>query len=180
MLIETTDCATLLGVSADDALLVRLVASTDRWIKKQCSREFERAVRTEVVRGYGKDYIFTRESPIIAITAVRIDRFGLFPIDTIITDLSPFIFDPTRDDNRVYYSNGYFPAGAAVAQLEYEAGFDADIPEDLREKLIERVAAKYKQGADEEMKSEAQGDRSYVKFDETDKRILAALRGYKR
>jgi hypothetical protein len=194
MLITAAECANTLGIAADDALLVRLVSSTDAWIKKSMGRKFERAVTTEVVRGYGLNYVFLRESPIVALIEVRVDYWhGLFGDDTIVSDLTGFSFntDPSLDDNRLWYVNMLaplaipspswgFPDAPRATQVTYEAGFDADIPEDLREKLIERVCAKWKQGPDEEMKQESQGDRAWTKFDTTDKRILAALRRYKR
>lgn len=185
MLITAAEVADTLGVSSTDALLVRLVSSTDAWIKRACGRQFERAIYTSIVRSssfdYGTNLIFLPESPIVEIIAVSLDRSGAgFTTDTVIDDLSAFTFDPLRDDGRVYYSGGRFPVWPGGSQFEYEAGYDADIPEDLRERLIERVCAKYKQGADEEMKQESKGDRAWSKFDETDKRILAALRGYKR
>lgn len=197
MLISASDCADLLGILPTDKLLVRLVASTDAWIKRSLGRTFERDVRTEFVRGYGVDYVYVRESPIIEITEVRIDPCGKFSDSTIVTDLTRFTFDPDplNDDNRVFYAGGregfqlghgyyaganWFPEGERVAQITYEAGFDDDIPVDLSEQLIERVAAKYKQGPDEEMKTERQGDRSWEKFEKTDERILAALRRYRR
>ena len=261
MLISASDCANLLGVSATDALLLRLVKSTDAWIKRELFRDLERKTRTEIVRGFGQNCVFLRESPIRAITEVRIDSTGELASSSIVSDLTLFSFDEdeAHDDARLFYRAGTFPIGPRVAKITYEAGWwpfvasgsisslasvgttataqtssahglgtnqqvtitgatpaayngtypvtvtDAthftysfaggtspatgtityvpeasDLPSDLAERLIERVAAKYKQGADEEMKSENQGDRSWTKFNETDSRILAALQRYQR
>lgn len=190
LLISPDDCADLLGISSSDTLLNHLVIATDAWVRRSLSREFIRASRVEVVRGFNHTYVVMRESPIRAITEVRIDECGRFPSTSIISDLTQFTFDPdpAHDDSRIFYLNGKFPTGFRVAQITYEAGWYSpndpvnvgDMPSDLQERLIERVAAKYKQGTDEEMKSETQGDRNWTKFQETDARILAALSRYRR
>lgn len=189
MLITASECADTLGVSPTDTLLVRLVTSTDAWAKRQLSRNFERATYSLITRGHGVSMVYLRESPIRELVEIRIDPRARFGNETVIP-LVRFTFnsDPFDDDNRLYLSEGVFPDGPGTVRVLGEFGWWAaddpdhvsDLPEDLREKLIERVCAKYKQGADEEMKSQSSGDWSVTKFDELDTRILASLRHYRR
>jgi hypothetical protein len=208
MLITYDECADLLGVSPTDTLLQRLVKSTDSWAKQRLGRQFERTTYTLYPRGFGVSRIFLRESPIRQLIEIRIDPTGQFGDNTIV-DIGQFAFnpDPFDDDPAVTFIGigwwGEFRDSAAAGlrrfwwpfpeltnaiQVKVEAGWwaaddtghDSDLPGELREKLIERVAAKYKQGPNEEMQNERQGDYSWQKFAETDERILKALRRYKR
>ena len=204
MLITFDEVADALGVSPGDASLIRLVKSTDVWAKRSLGRRFELDTYTLHPRGFGGNTIWLRESPIRSLTEIRVDPYGDFGDDTIVSDLTQFRFnpDPFDDDNKLTFA-GYgswsthpilgsyrwpFPELPNAIRVVLEAGWyaaddtdhESDLPDDLREKLIERVCAKYKQGSDEELSSERQGDRSITKFKQTDARILEELRRYKR
>ncbi len=193
MLITAAEVATPLSVSPTDANLVRIVKATDAWAKRSLGRQFERATYELRPRGYGRDHpVFLCESPIRELTEVRVDRDGKFGSDTIV-DLAEFSFnsDPFADDCKLRYIDGYFPEGSNTVRVTLvagwwpadDAGHTCDLPDDLRELLIERAAIKYREGGDtigEEMQSTGAGDRSWTKFEQTDARILKALRHYKR
>jgi len=202
MLITVQEVADVLGVDASDAVLIRLVKSTDEWAKRSLGRRFERAEYTLYPRGYGNQQIFLRESPIRSLIEIRVDPTGVFGDDTIVDDLTPFKFDPDpdNDDPTITYTGyGYFrgpawwpfPELKNAIQVKVEAGWwppsqtnhTADVPEDLREKLIERAVIKFREAGDdlnEEMQSVRSGDRSWTKFEQTDQRILRELLRYKR
>jgi hypothetical protein len=195
MLITYAEVADLAGASPSDAFLMRTVKATDTWAKKRLGRSFERATYILYPRGFGGYTIWLRESPIRHITEIRIDPPGVFGDDSIVTDLSLFTFNPDSfaDDSKLTYMGRAsrrwpFPEISNAIRVTCEAGWwpaddpdhDCDVPEDLRERLVERAVVRFKQGADEETQSVSQGDRSTTKFAETDTRILNALRHYKR
>jgi hypothetical protein len=193
MLITAAEVAMSLSASPTDANLVRVVTATDAWAKRSLGRQFERATYDFRPVAYGGDHpVWLRESPIRELIEVRVDRFGKFGADTIVdhSELS-FNTDPFSDDNRLRYLSGCFPEGSNTVRVQLIAGWwpadDAthacDLPADLRELLIERAAIKYRESGDtigEEMQSTGSGDRNWSKFEQTDSRILKALRHYKR
>jgi len=193
MLITAAEVASPLGVSSTDANLVRVVKATDAWAKRSLGRQFERTTYELRPRGYGRDHpVWLRESPIRELIEVRVDRFGKFGTDTIV-DLAEFSFnpDPFADDCALRYIGGCFPEGANTVRVTVvagwwpadDAGHECDLPSDLRELLIERASIKYLESGDasrEEMQSQSSGDRSSTKFEQTDTRILRALRHYRR
>lgn len=174
MLITAAEVAdTLGGLSPTDTLLVSVVNDTDAWAKRALGRNFERKTYTETVRGYGHPYVFLRESPIRALTEVRIDPFGVFADDTVIDDLASFTFDadPNHDNSKLswaglfgvdlpaYVMSGYvsaawlpFSESARAAQVTYEAGWwpaddqvnTPDLPSDLRGRLVRRARVEFK------------------------------------
>src|SRR6478672_8860190 len=193
MLITYAEVADLTGTSATDALLIRTVNATDAWARRSFGRQFARDTYELYPRGFGRDTIWLRESPIRQLIEIRVDPYARFGDDTVISDLTQFRFspDPFDDDNMVTFNGcSYnmgphrwpFPEMARAIRVTVEAGWwmpddpnpdhVCDLPEDLRDRLIERAVIRFKQGSDEEMKSVSQGDRSFTKFDETDTRIL--------
>lgn len=209
MLITFAEVGEALGVSPTDAQLIRAVKSTDQWARQNLGRQFKRDTYTLYPRGYGRNVIWIRESPVRAITEIRIDPYGRFGDDTIVTDLTRFRWnpDPFDDDNKIeFFGGGWFGNHSSIGRwwwpfpeltnaikITVEAGWwlpddeghadDYDLPEDLREKLIERARIKYLEANDdfpEEMQSTREGDRSLTKFEQTDTRILRELRRYRR
>lgn len=174
MLITTAEVAdTLPGLSLTDSLLVDIVADSDSWVKRSLGRNFERQTYTEVVRGEGHPYVFLRESPIWEIVEVRIDPYGVFGADTIVSDLTQFAFDPdpNHDSSKLmwtgsygvdlpaYVTSGYvaaswlpFPECARAAQITHKAGWWAaddpenasDLPYDLRGRVVKRARVEFK------------------------------------
>jgi hypothetical protein len=204
LIITASEAADTLGVSSTDTRLVSLVKSTSEWAQQQLGRLFVRDTYVLKPRGFGGEVIWLRESPIRRLIEIRVDITGQFGDNTIVADLTQFRFntDPFEDKNTLRYNGaGWwgtdpdygrwrwpFPEASEAIQVTLEAGWwaaddpdhESDLPADLREKLVERVCAKYRQGGDEELKSMSQGDRSESKFAETDDRILRALKRYRR
>lgn len=206
MLITYAEVGDLAGVSPSDSFLMRTVKATDTWAKKSLGRQFARDTYELYPRGHGNQTIWLRESPIRRLIEIRIDPAGQFGDGTIVSDLTQFRFnpDPFDDNNKLTFGGsgcwGYhsspgrwcwpFPEMPNAIKVVVEAGWwlpddtdpdhVCDLPDDLRERLIERAVIRFKQGSDEEMQSERQGDRSFQKFQETDNRILKALRRYRR
>jgi hypothetical protein len=194
MLVTVADVGALLGIAdpSADALLNLVVPAMDRWVKSRCGRTFEHGAFVEFVAGYGDGRIYLRESPIAAVTEVRVDSRGVFGAETII-DPTNFVFDSTRDDARLFYIDNCFPEGPRTVKVSYTAGYYAygdttgghvpTLPEDLHLAIIEEIVDRYQ--ADntpgERMKSETLGDYSYMRFDTTiDPRRRSVIDRYKR
>jgi hypothetical protein len=192
VLVTVAEVAALLSVSADDPLLALIVPSIDRWVKTRCARQFEHGNYVEFAAGYGDARIFLRESPISAVTEVRVDNRGIFGAETII-DPTLFLFDATRDDARLYRVDNCFPEGPRTVKVTYAAGYYAfgdttsghtpTLPEDLHLAIIEEAIERYQAGTTpgERMKSESLGDYSYTRFDSTiDPRRRSVIDRYRR
>lgn len=196
MLITAVEVAdTLGGLSPTDTQLVSIVADTDSWIKRKLGRNFERMTYTEVVRGEGHPYVYLTESPIRELVEVRIDPYGVFGDETIISDMTQFAFDPdpNHDSSKLswsgiwsvdvpsYVSSGWrpFTESSRAAQVTHKAGWWAadnpdnvsDLPYDLRGRLVKRARVEFKRAVG-------------VKDDETkeftDAVILQELEHYRR
>lgn len=163
--ITAAECATFLSVTSD-ATLTRLVSAVERDFMTACGRSFERGTFTSYLAGYDLDYTFVPEWPIHSITEVRIDPSGELGEDTALDaeSLAKIVYSD-GDGPKITYVGGYFPRGSRVARITYEAGWypysDTDEahatgrpPEDIRDKLIEEVVARYRRGPNEQMQSE--------------------------
>jgi len=176
-LITAADVATPLGVSATDVNLVRIVAAVNEWVKRRCNRSFELVARTEIVRGYMKNYVFLRESPIASIAQVLIDWSGIGDFTSLTPqDLTKFAFDsdPLKDDNRLFILStlsNQWPDALRAAQITYTAGWNAfggaapAVPDDLHDELIGEAAERYRRGVAERFKSQTLGAFNYSRFD---------------
>jgi len=161
MLFTYAEAAGFTGGNQNDAGFQRLCKAVDRWVKNYCGREFETAEYTENLAANGTNCVWVKESPITAISDVRIDYSGLLGTDTALDDLTPFV----TDGSRVMYTNGYFPRGRRTVQITYTGGYAADeIPEDLKQAAMRLLAKVYKQAASEPMVAESMGDYSYTRI----------------
>jgi hypothetical protein len=77
---------TRLGISsnADDALLVLLMNSADKWIGNYCGRDFGGGTYTEYHPG-GSEFIHLKNFPVQSVTSVKVDPAHVFGADTVIS-----------------------------------------------------------------------------------------------
>jgi len=192
-LITTAEVATILGAGASDAFLVNLVNGANAEARG-VGRTFERKERAEFVRGYGIDFLFLREPPIISVSEVIVYSA---PSDTggTVIDVAEFIWNevPEDDDPKLTWTAGRFLEQQRAARVTYVGGFypaaDTDsahvprVPEDLRGKMINLVISRFRLGPDATLgaSSFSQGD---LTINRTDDPALAefkqALRRYRK
>lgn len=186
-LITAAECATLLGVASTDVDLVRLVSAINTDAVRSIGRTFERKERAEYVSGYGLDYVFVREPPILSISEVVVYAS---PSDTgTSVDIDQFIWDDAwqADDSKVTWVTGFFGEQQRAARITYVGGFyatdDTDpdhlprVPDDLRSAMIDRVIVQFKLGVDATLgaSSFSQGDQSLSRTDDPTVKALAAV-----
>lgn len=193
-LIKDTEVAAILSVAVD-ARITAVTKAVNVEAFRGTGRTFERKQRTVVVRGYGLDYTWLPEAPIISIDEVRIDSSGEFAADSIVSDLTLFAFagaaDPSYEtDFRLFYRGGTWPEGARVARVKCTAGYYAAdetdplkiprVPEDLRQEMILEAAQRVRSGAGEKHKSASLGDFSYTNYEKSESDFRRIVRRYRR
>jgi hypothetical protein len=87
---------TRLGITttADDALLVLLQNSADRWISNYCGRDFGGGTYTEYHPG-GSEFVHLRNYPVQSVSSVKVDPAYVFGADTALSSTA-YVVHPER------------------------------------------------------------------------------------
>lgn len=179
-LIRDYEVAAALSTTANENVQ-RITAAVNKWVKRVCGRAFERVERTVAVEGYGVNYIFLPEAPIIEVAEVRIDCAGVFGLESIVSDVSRFVFDSSREDFRLRWLDGIFPESPRAAQVKFTGGHvGGAIPGDLHDALIVEACNRYRAIGTERAQQISLGDFSMTRFDsEADPQVLATVNRYR-
>lgn len=119
-------------ISADDALLQRVISGLSAGIQSVLSRVFAPTTYTEIRNGTGKTEMMVLNDPIISVTSVTVDGVAISPrsapgqsgymfdADTIYLDGSCFT-NTSRQNVILVYSGGFNPLPADLDQDMCEA-----------------------------------------------------------
>jgi hypothetical protein len=122
----------------DDTLLSSLVSGVSRWIENWLSRTIASATYAETLDGNGKDAIFLTNTPITAVSSVKVNGVSI-PARASVTG-SGYTFD----EDGIYLVGYCFTKGRRNVDLGYTAGF-ASTPEDLELATKKLVGMSYKE-----------------------------------
>ena len=188
MIIDHIEAATLIGGSTNDAdpRFRSVVFAANKEIEDECRRQFTNALRTEYPRSFAWRDVWLKETPVRSITEIRYDISGAFGDGTIVdpasysydanSGLLRFVF-PIAEGSRllkVTYQGGYDPRDVTKPPTELE------IPEDLRQLVVRRIARQWNHGPGEKMQSESIGSYSYTRQSGIDPDDARAIRKYRR
>jgi hypothetical protein len=209
MIVDHATAAAAVGGTANDAdpNFRRIVFAANQSVCSDCRRTFERLgldsnsnrlTRVEYPRGYGSDMVWLKEDPVRSIVEVRVDRYGAFDEGTIL-DPSAYVLTPGGGHVPatirlatpcLSWSLRYFPEGVRVVQVTYDGGYDPrneqqvptelEMPDDIRDEVIRRIARRWSRGTAEVMKSETMGAYSYTRMDSADEDERRVIRKYRR
>jgi hypothetical protein len=190
MIVDHIEAAALVGGTANDAdpRFRSIVFSANADVEGECGRQFTTAVRAEYPRSFGTDRVFLTETPVRSISEVKVDTERLFGADSIL-DPANYSFDPDSGE-LIRTDGGRFPEGTRFVKVTYEGGYDArnqtqpptslEMPEDLKDLVVRRIAARWNRGTGEAMKSESIGSYSYTRADGVDDDDARVIRKYRR
>lgn len=186
------DVKSYLGITNtnQDALITTLISNASAFIESFCGRVFESASYSETRNGNGAASIFTRQSPITAVSSVTVDGVAIQAAPDTIS------YGYVTDGQRIYLRGsagvgtrtqallGGFPIaftrGIQNVVLAYTAGY-AVIPADLNQACVELIADKLAKQSRIDKKSETLGSQQTVSFDLSDMpaRVRTALGAYR-
>jgi hypothetical protein len=115
--------------STDDVLLGRMITAASRFVLTWLSRDIVATDYTVMLNGDGGNQLFTKQYPIISVSAVSVNGTALKTATNPPTGAG-FLFS----DESVFYVGGNFSQGFQNIGLTYTAGFQATetitIPDD--------------------------------------------------
>jgi hypothetical protein len=128
-----------MAVTAQDAVITRLIDSCSVYIESWLSRKIAQAVYTEAYDGKGSNAITLAEYPITALTSVSIDG-----VAQVIVPNTEFNTVGARYHERQLVINGkVFSRGRGNVLVTYQAGY-ATVPADIEQACIELVSLRLK------------------------------------
>lgn len=194
-LVQATDANLSLPgrTTADDALIVQLLASASAWVSEYCGRKFllDATDRTELYDGDGRsESLYLDGWPISSITSVHVNSVGTFDSTSLLTrqtggtsgDYVAYMSE--RDLGKLRYV-GVWPFGLQNIQVKYKAGYADDaIPQPVQRAVLKIVQAEFgriKQGLQSVANQGMPGGGGNVSVSTSlEKEVEALLRVYRR
>ncbi len=166
--------------SGQDTFLTQCCTWAQALIESYCRRKFEETIYTdEEYRGDGSSILYTRQYPIISVTAIMID-------DTAMTDVESDYVKINKNTGAIYLVSSIFTKKKYPnVIITYKAGFvAANMPEEIKYAVCELAALIYKDsdkgkgrlGIDSDNISEAGGNRFLHKMNEMTLKALSKYR----
>lgn len=161
----------------NDAKIERLINAASQYCQTYCDRRFVSQDYTEYFDGRRMNFIMPRQSPVTAITSLKISNARSW------SDPNALI-DPTQyeisDDGATIVYNAFFPNGFKNIQLVSTCGF-VTIPYDVEQACLQILEWWYRHNERQDIgrTSSNKGDESVGVLAEVPKHIFQLLQPYK-
>jgi hypothetical protein len=129
------------NVTANDALLSRLISACSEYMQTLMSRTIALSSYAEIRNGMGMDAMMVKNTPLVSVAALTIDGVAIPPRPALGPASSGYGY--TFDDQVVYLSGYRFNWGRQNVTISYDAGF-ATTPPDLEQACIDIIGDWFK------------------------------------
>ena len=106
-------------MAVDNYMLEKLINGVTYWVEKYCGRKFVSQSHKEYHDGGGA-YLFLRNTPVTAVTALAIGSESVFTVKCATADISGAVIDVTSTGLTYQEIGGASPAGATLAFSTYK------------------------------------------------------------